>query len=513
MEVSMENGITLKNIYFGRADGSQEAEDKNFENLFYKGNKKYDLLNENPDKFIISGRKGTGKTILAKYFEKEKNKEGIPTKILNKRELVLKLYLEKGKYVLDREETILFIEYALLCEMSKIVLENQKKLLKFKNIFRGYKIHKNIKNLKRLVEDRFPGQNYNRDSYNTVNNYETGIGNKVKNKKNETEVNIKAGYSIDEKFQKSPYYQNIDTIKKSLFYLMKLMPVNIIFDDLDELEEKLDGNVSLIRFLIDFIEVSNAINVKLRREGIDNGRVIILIRSDIIKLLNENSSNLNKIISDSEIRLNWIKKVNGNDMHPLMELIVTKIKKSNSDLEDLSNEEVMNRFFPKKVNGVPVMDHMLNCSFGRPRDIITMLNIIKQEYPDRERFSSEMFKNTQQEYSNKFVDELRNELSTHYDASIINECFNTIHLINKKNFWISDIETVLAENQNENSYFKTKEQFADFIYKYGIAGNMWRNQGNQKNNFSWKYREDGFESPDYGKKFFLHLGVRKTLLG
>ena len=27
----MENDITLKNIYFGRADGSQEAEDKNFE--------------------------------------------------------------------------------------------------------------------------------------------------------------------------------------------------------------------------------------------------------------------------------------------------------------------------------------------------------------------------------------------------------------------------------------------------------------------------------------------------
>lgn len=48
--------IKLKNIYFGRADGSQEAEDENFENLFYKGNKKYDLLNKNIDKFIISGR-------------------------------------------------------------------------------------------------------------------------------------------------------------------------------------------------------------------------------------------------------------------------------------------------------------------------------------------------------------------------------------------------------------------------------------------------------------------------
>lgn len=32
MEEDMEKEITLKDIYLGRADGSQEAEDKNFEN-------------------------------------------------------------------------------------------------------------------------------------------------------------------------------------------------------------------------------------------------------------------------------------------------------------------------------------------------------------------------------------------------------------------------------------------------------------------------------------------------
>nr|DAO94620.1 MAG TPA: adenylate kinase [Caudoviricetes sp.] len=509
----MEKEITLKDIYLGRADGSQEAEDKNFENLFYKGNKKYDLLNENHDKFIISGRKGTGKTILAKYFEKEKNKEGIPTKILNKRELILKLYLEKGKYALDRQETELFIEYTLLCEMSKLLLENKRKFFQLKNVFKSWKIYKNLKKLEDLVEDRFPSQNYNRDSYNTTNNFETGVNNELKNENVAIGANAKAGYSIDERFQKSPYYQILDSIKKALFYLMKIVPVNVIFDDLDEMEEKLDENENLIRFLIDFIEVSNALNTQLRKYGIFNSRIIILIRSDIIKLLNENSSNLNKIISDSEIRLNWIKKVKEDEMHPLMELIVTKIKKSNSELSNLSNEEIVKRFFPQKVNGIPVMDHMLNCSFGRPRDIVTMLNVIKNEFPDKNCFYADLFKSTQQEYSNKFTDELRNELSTHYEASVINECFNIIHLINKRTFWISDIEKVLEENNEKISYFKSKEQFADFIYAYGIVGNIWSNEGTKKNNFSWKYREDGFETPDYNKKFYLHIGLRKTLLG
>lgn len=509
----MESNITLKNIYFGRADGSQEAEEKNFENLFYKGNKKYDLLNEDVDKFIISGRKGTGKTILAKYFEKEKNKENIPTKILNKRELILKIYLEKGKYELDRQESELFIEYTLLCEIAKIILENKKIFINIKNIFKVWGIYQNLKKLENLVNDRFPDENFVLESFNAGDSIETETQGKISSEVVVSSSGMKTNTSLDEKYKKSSYFQIIDGIKKALFYLMKIMPANIIFDDLDEMEEKLDENDRLIKFLIDFIEVANSLNTQFRKHNITNSRVIVLIRSDIIKVLNENSSNLNKIIADSEIRLNWIKRVEGNTMHPLMELIVTKIKKSNSNLSSMTNTEVMKKFFPETINGLPVIVHMLNSSFGRPRDIVTMLNIIKNEFPEKSCFSAELFKSTQQEYSNKFTDELRNELSTHFESSVINECFKIIHLINKSTFWISDIENAIQQNSDEISYFKTKEQFADFIYEYGIAGNIWKNEGSSKNRFSWKYREDGFDNPDYDRKFCLHIALRKSLLG
>ena len=141
-----------------------------------------------------------------------------------------------------------------------------------------------------------------------------------------------------------------------------------------------------------------------------------MIRSDIIKILNNYSTNLNKIVSDSEIRLNWIKKTQGTEMHPLLDMICTKIINSNKLLKNYTKEEIISQFFPVTINGVPFLDHMLNSSFGRPRDIINMLNIIKEEYPNAIKFSADYFKATQQEYSNKFIDELRNELSIHHDA-------------------------------------------------------------------------------------------------
>ena len=510
----MNKEITLKDLYLGRADGSQEAEEYNFENFFYRGNNKYDLLNDDSSKFIISGRKGTGKTILAKYFEKEKNKEGIPTRILNKRELVLKMYLEKGRHELDRKETELFIEYSLLCEMANILLDEKQKFFKLGNLFRAYYIYKNIKILENLVEKRFYGDNFKMDSFTTKTENEKNQQEKIGIKSCSETVAIRNSGTVDESYSQTPYFQIMNRIKKSLFYLMDIVPVNLIFDDLDELDEKIDGNESLIKFLIDFLEVANALNNQIRNKKIKKSRVIILIRSDIIKILNENSSNLNKIIADSEIRLNWIKIDRSCEMHPLMELIVTKIKKSNSALKDLSNKEIMKRFFPEKINGIPVISHMLNCSYGRPRDIINMLNIIKNEYPNKKYFNADLFKDTHQEYSNRFTDELRNELSTHYEQRVIEECFQIIHYIDKKSFWISDIENALNEKAEKLSYFKTKEQFADFAYKHGIIGNIWEVEGmnKKKNKFSWKYREDGSDMPDYNKKFALHLGLRKTLL-
>ena len=61
--------IDLNKINLGSIDGEKESSYENFDRLFYTKNSKYNEI-MHPEKFIISGRKGTGKTILANYIVK-----------------------------------------------------------------------------------------------------------------------------------------------------------------------------------------------------------------------------------------------------------------------------------------------------------------------------------------------------------------------------------------------------------------------------------------------------------
>ena len=64
--------MKLKEIEFGKTDGKNEAGLTKFEELFYNYNKIYESLLK-PEIFIVSGRRGSGKTTLIEYFYQKNN--------------------------------------------------------------------------------------------------------------------------------------------------------------------------------------------------------------------------------------------------------------------------------------------------------------------------------------------------------------------------------------------------------------------------------------------------------
>lgn len=66
--------VKLKDFNIGHDDGEQEAADSVFVDLFYTDNDSYNSILDK-DKFIIKGKKGTGKTLLAEYVKTKHNKK------------------------------------------------------------------------------------------------------------------------------------------------------------------------------------------------------------------------------------------------------------------------------------------------------------------------------------------------------------------------------------------------------------------------------------------------------
>ncbi len=510
--------IKLNEIFVGKADGLKEAQEKNFENLFYKDNDIYGELENKKSRFIISGKKGTGKTILAKYFELEQNKKGHPTRLLTDRDVILRQFIENGKIEIEDSQRELFVEFEILSELGKLISENKIKAYHFSNILKWKKIRRMIKHIDLIVNQRTSTNNFRNDSYNLV---QTNKSKQIMDGKYEKQGGIIGGSyenvsenQVSREFLKNPYYNTIDQLRESIKFVLKYMSVNLIFDDLDEYDDIITGNQKYISFFNGFIKVTNRINSDIYYSEDRCSRVIVIIRSDMLQPLNNSSKNLNKIIADGQIKLNWIKKVPKGKLHPLMELIAVKIRNSNDLLKSLSNDDIINRFFTVTVRGIPVTNYMLNLSFGRPRDIINMLNTIIDQNKNANRFTSKLFQRTKKEYSELFLNELRNELASHYKSEQIDECFWILKKINKNEFWLNELQEVI--DSQEFSFYKTAKEFYEFAYDYGIIGNVWlvdkKGNGEQNKGYSWKYREDGRDVPNENQKFCVHFALVNILI-
>lgn len=63
--------MKISKLFIGFNDGKKEATHQpNFEQYYFNYNKIYDKILQD-DKFLLLGRKGTGKTILGEYINKK----------------------------------------------------------------------------------------------------------------------------------------------------------------------------------------------------------------------------------------------------------------------------------------------------------------------------------------------------------------------------------------------------------------------------------------------------------
>lgn len=510
----------LKDIYFGDANGDTESKDPMFKNLFYKGNNKLELLLSDQNKFIVSGQKGTGKTILGRYIELVTKEEGNSCKILRKNNILLQKLIDLDRDELQDNQYEFFFMWFIYREISKILINNKEvnKIVREKNILKKiisvYKYKNARRKLKKFFDIRYEEKNnYESLSFKTssqLSGEASGTTTSMVNK-------FKSIFTVDREHVLKPFYKVISPVEELIIKCLKYSPITIILDDLDEIDSLNGLDKHACQVVIQLIEAIKNVNEVIANNNIKKSKVILLIRSDILNVINKHSSNLAKLLDDSEVNLYWIDKHPQPEKHMLMQMILHKIKVSNSEFSNMDYSSIYETLFPQKIDNKNMVNYLLDYSFGRPRDIINYLNIIKESYGDESRITATMFSNCKSHYSRRFKKELYNELHIHTSVNYADQILGLLKDFGKRTFLYDDIEFYYEGHKDLYPDIKNLKECINTLYIFGVIGNSVKNPqyNRRKNNakylYSWGYRDDGEDLPNFDKSFTVHFGLRKAL--
>lgn len=512
------DGIKLKDIFIGYADGETEAnsQEHNFLDLFYTGNSKYEEICK-INSFIISGRKGTGKTILAQYVihvSNDKYKNLISKYIKLPNDIKEYEFIEKNYSDISEEEYNLFIKYYILRALAAIVINNKVSMRKYfqddsKVSYFG-KIHNyfrycfSLNKIKKMLEERYQKGNFD---FRLVQTEEKN-GYNLENEGNLKVAKTRGGASSEvvNKYERrlKKFIEMIREFEKMIFDVVRVNPVLVVFDDIDDINKYIVDYKNQKKFLILFIKCIKEINTELQKCNSLN-KCIIIIRDDILNSLNAFDSNLNKTIVDAEVNLDW---VGNNQQEMLLDMFFTKISKCSPRFATMPVQKIREEIIAGNKRDIKYkLNYIIDRGFGRPRDVITYFSKIIKNNSDAEKIDFNMIKSAQNEYSSSFWSELKNELSFYYEYEYINAVELFLSSFGKKNFTYAEVEEYYNNHREQYLCINDFNSFMNMLYSFGIVGNF-RYESENRGKASFSYRKDGHNKLNIEDKITVHFGLR-----
>jgi hypothetical protein len=378
------------------------------------------------EKFIITGRKGAGKSAIAEYIHFTAGNEAnvfcdfIKTRDLDSQKIV-QIGKENGLII---EEKLLF-EWLILTKLIKLIVTDQ-----------SLQSTKEVKDLRQFLEKN--------SGLIDIKNYE--ISEIVKSK--ELNVNIeyfkrafttlfKRGINIKE--HKAPFYKILPHLNEVVIKLLRDNIKNdneyfLIFDDLD-IGFK-ENNFHTIETITNLLRVAKDYNIDYFGKSGLSAKVIILLRDDIKRIIVKHNADTAKLFSSYEIPLIWYEQEKFRD------------DENSLGLKQLINKRIEINFKREKMvysetdpwatliktdiqyNGSSfkyVIDH----TFFRPRDLILFFKTLPQH-----AFKIPLKYFDIQKLLNSYVEEqmleLRNELSSVFTPNDITNIFVALKNLKRK---------------------------------------------------------------------------------
>lgn len=482
----MHRSIQIKDVFLGKADGSNESNLADFEK-YYCDNQGYVSEIQSPDKFLILGRKGTGKTLLTRYIKKISLDN--PLQFVEIKSLRDFQFAEIQQFRIDNNtysEYLPLMEWIILIHLSELIVrDNSIQNTTLQDTLRKFlEINFNLK----INDEKVIEKTRKQELKGTVSILSGGV---------ESEVTRGRGN----------YLEYLNDLRETVLELLSDSKCNylVFYDELDDRFSLSDLYKESIQSLIKAVAKLN--NQFL--EGLINAKVILVMRTDVFFTLN--SPNLNKYSLDNSVTLDW---VGSNERYsPLLEMILLKMKNSIKKLipeyETYDTDRIFNEFFSEHVDGTEMPTYLLDMGLRRPRDVIQMLIFVQKAYPVVGKFDYFGFRETKKQYSEYFLHEIQNEMSGHLTNEEINVSFSILRSVKKPTFNFNSLfqklEFYPAIKDREHLIKLLKE-----LFRFSAIGNVIQDEKNKKTHYTWAHLDVGAE-PDFTANFSIHYGLRMAL--
>lgn len=515
--------LLLKDMYFGHIDAKHELRDNTdesrvrFREAFIIPDNVIEQRFLEGEKFIVHGLKGTGKTALLRYLGLIANDEdAIVRFILFRRELT-----EQGRQDLSHA--------ADAFEVSTEGREPQNR--DYESVWSWFLHRIVVESLEPIAQGAVIARDRSYQKYlaavrATRSDEETGglLRLLPRVKRGTVEVHAEAGVAGG---NLGLEFDFVDPGKTKAKFASILRTVNALFDQLtsapgklyvmiDELELTL-GQSRLyerdVRLIRDLLIAANEFNQKCREKGVAIF-ILVAVRSEVLTAVAASGKEINKVIEDFGTHITWHRA--GNEAtHPLLEIVARRINASERSAGAVPTplDELWTKYFPERVQNVPIREYILHQTWYRPRDIVRLFNSICEAFPQRTRFGHRDFDHIRREYSaeswTEAVEELRTVYSQH-DLDAVKRVLTgftdrfTITAFNNRIAEVSELYQIVAKMLEK----KRPGDILSDLYRVGVLGNYYQDDRGEVRQ-RWSFRGDS--EALFDKHFSVHRALWASL--
>lgn len=515
----------IADLNFGFNDAVNYKKPENkvlFQRFFYR-TEEFEKLFSDSIYFII-GEKGTGKTAYATYVvnNQPNNVKGF----LN--------YISETDYLkfikLKNDNHLQLSDYTNIWKvLIYLILSERIKQSEKENSF--FKISDKFEALQKAIDEYYLNA-FSPEIVHALNFVEKSkLSAEVISKYfNALGESVKEGSFTRSKFQTNLLYiqnhfeQAISSLKLKSNYLLfidgiDIRPSNVPYEEyLDCIKGLANAIWSLNN---DFFPSINGKDGRIR--------LILLIRPDIFA--NLGLQNVNNKIKDNAILLDW--RTNYPDYETSKLYILADRLLSSQQERNYPLRQCWNTYFPYRVQSRKKLEHsfvsFLRFSLYRPRDIVTMLDLLKDIHIRSTNSNPFVFQeadfNTsefQQRYSDYLMGEIKDYLSFYYsDANY--ELFRKFfdYLDGRKEFEYQHFldsfkrfEDYIQRNDIKRpQFFETADVFLQFLFDLNVI--CYVEQTSKGKFIKWCFRERNYSNIEpkvkTGCKYLIHYGLLKSL--